>query len=336
MKIRSYKKVVAFATGVTLLTAPISSFAEKKEDNTNQPVHVQGQSNAEKLSVTDKQALKSIEESFKNVDGRGISSEDVTDKIDSATDNSKSSSKSFRSSSTINGVKYTKWIIPKGNSNIRPGYSMKPKYITIHETDNTNVGAGARNHAQYLYNQAVGNTDRAASWHYTVDDKEIYQHLPIDENGWHAGDGNGDGNRKSIAIEIAVNKDSDYNKSVENAQKLVAYLMNQTGISSSNVVKHQKWSGKNCPAIMISRGQWSSFIERANVFAKGNKPAELKKTIQINGIGVNVRSGAGTNHSVVRKAYKGEKLDVYEEKNGWLRVSEKEWVFYNASYIKYL
>ncbi|WP_250540012.1 hypothetical protein, partial [Bacillus subtilis] len=24
------------------------------------------------------------------------------------------------------------------------------------------------------------------SWHFTVDDSVIYQHLPIDENGWHA------------------------------------------------------------------------------------------------------------------------------------------------------
>ena len=32
---------------------------------------------------------------------------------------------------------------------------MNPKYITIHETDNYNVGANARNHAIYLYNQAT-------------------------------------------------------------------------------------------------------------------------------------------------------------------------------------
>ena len=46
-------------------------------------------------------------------------------------------------------------IVPKGNENIRPGYAMNPKYITIHETDNYSVGANARNHAIYLYNQAT-------------------------------------------------------------------------------------------------------------------------------------------------------------------------------------
>ena len=61
---------------------------------------------------------------------------------------------------------------------------------------------------------------------FTVDDKEIYQHLPLNENAWHAGDGaEGTGNRESIAIEIAVNEDGDYNKAVENARKLAAYLM---------------------------------------------------------------------------------------------------------------
>ncbi len=89
----------------------------------------------------------------------------------------------------IYGVPLKEMIVPTGNENIRPGYAMKPKYITIHETDNYSVGANARNHAQYLYSQATGTTDRSASWHFTVDDKEIYQHLPLNENAWHAGDG---------------------------------------------------------------------------------------------------------------------------------------------------
>lgn len=150
-------------------------------------------------------------------------------------------------SSTINGVPFTEWIVPTGNDNIRPQNHMIPKYITIHETDNKSVGAGAKSHAQYLYNQAVGETDRAASWHFTVDDKEIYQHLPLNENGWHAGDGDGPGNRESIAIEIAVNSDGDYNKAVDNAKKLAAYLMKETGVPLNNIVKHQKWSGKTVP-----------------------------------------------------------------------------------------
>lgn len=133
-------------------------------------------------------------------------------------------------------------IVPKGNENIRPGYAMEPKYITIHETANTSKGANALNHAKYLDNQARGNTDRSASWHFTVDDKEIYQHLPLNEVGWHAG--NKTGNYESIGIEIAVNSDGNYTKAVENARKLAAYLMNELNISLDHVQKHQFWSGK--------------------------------------------------------------------------------------------
>lgn len=514
--------VLTMAVIVSMLPSPLVSYAQ--QDTVG---HVQ----ANEGGVSDKQALKSIEESFKDVDGRGISQEEVTDKVEPAEEETgtlvvPNDSNKVRYSlsgvtpkitSTINGVPFTEWIVPKGNSDIRPGYHMTPNYITIHETDNTSVGAGARNHAQYLYNQAVGSTNRAASWHFTVDDKEIYQHLPINENGWHAGDGNGAGNRQSIAIEIAVNQDGDYNKAVENAKKLTAYLMKETGIPLSNIVKHQKWSGKNCPSIMISKGQWTPFLEGVNkyynnnpsitnttdditggwyepyirdlnrrgimvgegngVFApnraitraefaqliskslnlpsggatfkdlndahptlqdgikraasagiiqgrgngifdpnapitreesaiitdkalqykgikgkevsipftdqnqiydktyvqrlyslgivKGNgnnefvpkgtttrgesasflcnmlqviesgKPQQIIGTAQINGIGVNIRSGAGTNYSIVRKATKGEKVSVYEEKDGWLRISNQEWVLYDATYISY-
>lgn len=88
-------------------------------------------------------------------------------------------------------------FIPVGANN-RPGYAMTPLYITVHNTANTAVGADAAAHARYLK-----NPDTTTSWHFTVDDTEIYQHLPLNENGWHAGDGNGSGNRASIELKFA-------------------------------------------------------------------------------------------------------------------------------------
>ncbi|MES5893148.1 S-layer homology domain-containing protein [Bacillus cereus group sp. RP43] len=176
----------------------------------------------------------------------------------------------------IYGVPLKEMIVPTGNENIRPGYAMKPKYITIHETDNYSVGANARNHAQYLYSQATGTTDRSASWHFTVDDKEIYQHLPLNENAWHAGDGaEGTGNRESIAIEIAVNQDGDYNKAVENARKLAAYLMGELNVPLENVKKHQFWSGKNCPAIMIKNNAWEPFLQGTKAYYDANHKDDI-------------------------------------------------------------
>ncbi|WP_406590369.1 N-acetylmuramoyl-L-alanine amidase [Bacillus atrophaeus] len=142
-------------------------------------------------------------------------------------------------------------IIPKGNNN-RPGYSMNPTYITVHNTANTAAGANAKMHARY-----EKNSNTATSWHFTVDEKEIYQHLPLNENGWHAGDGNGTGNRKSIGIEICENSDGDFEKAVSNAQWLIKKLMKEQGISFANVVPHQHWSGKYCPRKLLDR--WGSF-----------------------------------------------------------------------------
>jgi len=138
------------------------------------------------------------------------------------------------------------------------GYPMAPKYITIHNTANTAKGANAEMHARYLNNGAGGRT---VSWHYTVDDREIVQHLPTNVNGWHAGDGaNGPGNRQSIGIEICENSDGDFEKAVANAIELVQYLMKKHGIGIMNVVPHQRWSGKYCPRKLLTR--WDELIKR--------------------------------------------------------------------------
>ena len=68
------------------------------------------------------------------------------------------------------------------------------------------AGANAENHAKYLYKQATEGTFRTASWHFTVDDKQIYQHLPTNENGWHAGDGDGSGNRSLSVSRLRLTK----------------------------------------------------------------------------------------------------------------------------------
>ncbi|MBC6971603.1 S-layer homology domain-containing protein [Bacillus sp. Xin] len=173
----------------------------------------------------------------------------------------------------IYGVTFKEWIIPTGNENIRPGYAMVPKYITIHETANPDVGANAQKHGQYLYNQATSTVESGTSWHFTVDDKEIYQHLPVNEVGWHAG--TKQGNQESIGIEIAVNEDGNYDKAVENARKLAAYLMGELNIPLENVKKHQYWWGKNCPAIMIQRGDWDAFLKGTKAYYDANHKDDI-------------------------------------------------------------
>jgi|GEM_PF-1246316 len=43
--------------------------------------------------------------------------------------------------------------------------------------------------------------------------------------------------------------------------------------------------------------------------------------------GLNVRTGIGTSNPAVRKLSLGTKVKIYEEKDGWMRISENEWVY---------
>jgi N-acetylmuramoyl-L-alanine amidase len=168
-------------------------------------------------------------------------------------------------------LKLTKALIPNYDS-----YDMNPRYITIHNTANTAVGAGDEMHARYLLNGASG---RVVSWHYTVDDDSATQHLPTNKNGWHAGDGeHGEGNRYSIGIEICENADGDFSKAVANAIELVVYLMKEHNIDVDHVVPHQHWSGKYCPRKLLS--QWGSIKNRIKVAYKGLKVEKYEPQIK--------------------------------------------------------
>jgi len=158
-------------------------------------------------------------------------------------------------------------FIPPGRRN-RPGYKLEPRYITVHDTANTSAGADARAHAQYLKGSTAASLP--VSWHYTVDDKVIYQHLPLNENGWHASDGaNGTGNRQSIGIEICENQDGNRAKAEANAAWLTAKLLKDYGLGLDRVKQHYDWSGKNCPRVLRGRkGGWQGFLAAVEAHLK--------------------------------------------------------------------
>lgn len=160
---------------------------------------------------------------------------------------------------TDNGIIIQQDIIPAGRRN-RPGGRNPDIYITIHETGNTDAGADAEAHGKYL----AGSAGEASltSWHYTVDDHAIVQHLPDNETAYHAGDGaGGPGNATSIGIEICVNQDGDFEAARANAAALVRLLMAEHSIPLGNIKQHHDWNGKNCPAaIRAASGAWEAFL----------------------------------------------------------------------------
>ena len=164
---------------------------------------------------------------------------------------------------TDNGIAIQTHLIAPGADN-RPGGSNPCKYITIHETGNTAKGADAAAHAAYLDSDA-GERDMV-SWHYTVDDHAIVQHLPDYETAYHAGDGkDGPGNATSIGIEICVNAGGDFEAAKANAAALVRLLMEEHGIDIEHVVQHNHWNGKDCPkTIRATTGAWEAFLVLCN------------------------------------------------------------------------
>lgn len=161
---------------------------------------------------------------------------------------------------TDNGIAIQEHIISGGRKN-RPGRDTNPDtYITIHETGNAAKGADAAAHGAYL--DSAAGEDALVSWHYTVDDHAIVQHLPDYETAYHAGDGKaGPGNTTSIGIEICVNAGGDFEAAKANAAALVRLLMEEHGIGIEHVVQHNHWNGKDCPkTIRATTGAWEAFL----------------------------------------------------------------------------
>ena len=170
---------------------------------------------------------------------------------------------------TDNGIAIFEHLIDRDAEN-RPGGYNPCKYITIHETANPARGADAAAHAAYL--DSAAGEKAMVSWHYTVDDHAIVQHLPDDETAYHAGDGkDGPGNATSLGIEICVDEGGDFEAAKANAAALVRLLMDEHDIDIAHVVQHNHWSGKDCPYnIRHTAEGWLDFI----ALCQGETPAE--------------------------------------------------------------
>jgi hypothetical protein len=97
------------------------------------------------------------------------------------------------------------------------------------------------------------NNKRYASWHICIDRDTAIECIPLDEVAWHAGDGNGPGNMHSIGIEVC-----EVDGAEQAAIELIAKMLKERGWGIDRVKKHQDWSGKNCPRLIIPH--WQDFI----------------------------------------------------------------------------
>ena len=147
---------------------------------------------------------------------------------------------------TMNGVTVNEYLLTKHNSNRidMPSVSMEGKVIgvTVHNTDWISVASGTTSAEQYTRATVNGNM-KDVRVHYYVDNTCAWQNLPHSLSGWHAADGSGNGNRRTIAIECIMS--SAYNvtdkKSEDNCARLAAALLKKYNLDINHLFTHTHW-----------------------------------------------------------------------------------------------
>ena len=170
----------------------------------------------------------------------------------------------------LGGVTVNEYLLTNHNPNHidMPTVSMEGKIIgiTVHNTDWITTAAGTTPAEQYTRATVNGNM-KDVRVHYYVDNTCAWQNLPLTLSGWHAADGSGNGNRKTIAIECIMS--SAYNdkdkKSEDNCAKLAAALLNKYKLSIDCLYTHNHWySRKYCPAYILPH--WDKFKAKVQYY----------------------------------------------------------------------
>ena len=146
----------------------------------------------------------------------------------------------------LGGVTVNEYLLTKHNPNHidMPSVSMEGKIIgvTIHNTSWITTAAGTTPAEQYTRATVNGNMNDVRV-HYYVDNVCAWQNLPLTLSGWHAADGSGNGNRRTIAIECIMS--SAYNdkdkKSEDNCAKLAAALLKKYNLDINHLYTHTHW-----------------------------------------------------------------------------------------------
>lgn len=227
-------------------------------------------------------------------------------------------------------------ILPAGK--VIPNAKITTTSITIHQTGN--IDTTAKNNHNYMKNLNK-NGGRTASWHFTVDDIEIYQAVPTNYKAWHAG--NATGNNSSIGIEICMFTDATrQKKAYQNAIELVKVLMKFHKFDVSKVKRHKDWSGKHCPAWLIEGKYgmtWDWFKTQC-----GNGTQASTTVVGLSGDfrvrileELNVRKGPNTTYDIVTTVKANQVYTIVETKGNWGKLkSGAGWISIHSKYVKRL
>ena len=239
--------------------------------------------------------------------------------------------------------------------------------VTIHNTGVINAASGTTMAEQYT-RATVNGKMNSVRVHYYVDEHGAWQNLPLTWAGWHAADGNGNGNRRTIAIECIMSaKYTDADKASEdNAARIAAEILKTYGLTIDNLYTHTHWLNvrdgkkgtvdqlnvmhhnyKMCPLYILPH--WQSFKTKvAGYMGAAEKPAEqepqdfepVQFLVRIVCQDLNVRTGAGTEFPISTRVYKGYVFTIVETakaKDGGLGGKLKSgagWINIGSAYCK--
>ncbi len=225
---------------------------------------------------------------------------------------------------TLGGVGVFEFLLTEHNPNriAMPTASMEGRImgVTIHNTDRIQTASNTTPAEQYTRATYNGNMNDVRV-HYFVDDTCAWQNLPHELSGWHAADGSGNGNRRTIAIECIMSSayDDKDRKSEDNAAKLAAALLAQYGLGIEHLFTHTHWlnvrdgktgstdalnvmqhSYKMCPAYILPH--WKAFRDKTAAYLAAAKKA-LTENASGNDGGASADSTAGCKPYRVRKSW---------------------------------
>lgn len=258
-------------------------------------------------------------------------------------------------SKVCNGVEINEYFLHNHNVNkidLPVAKINKLMGVTIHNTNWIKVNPNTTPAEQYTRATVNGNMNTVRV-HYYVDNICGWQNLDTKYTSWHAADGSGNGNMRTISIECIMDgTNNQYNaQSRDNAARLAAYLLYKNNLTANNLYTHTHWLNvrdgvkgntdylnvrkhpyKTCPLYIIPK--WDDFKKLVDSYIvklggksvyttntlTTNPPAtsntaSLPYLIRVKDTALNVRKGAGLNYAVTTVIKKNEVYTIVEEKN---------------------
>jgi hypothetical protein len=163
----------------------------------------------------------------------------------------------------------TTLTLPKGIpfrqliTTIRPNRTHRkleaPFGVTQHTTNNPRPSAGAADHADWQSQGTPGHPDGAVSVHFYVDDHEIVQTLPVNEQGIHSGDWR---NQQHVAVERCTNQGINVARANDYAIALDAGLLKLFGTDAEKSLYPHTFNAEgHCPKLDVA---WSEFERKVD------------------------------------------------------------------------